>query len=218
MLVTSYLDEYLLLMEKKPWLFEKSSVYPIITDIEKIREFESKTGLKIGVLYKSAFNMLVVDLIDGKNGPFAYERVIPVASERAVICVPVINNKLLLLEQFRHPTRTKQLCFPRGFGENGIPPIENAKKELFEETKAVARECIPLGSLTADSGLIGAHCDVFLCFADSYDESSREEGIVSTVLLGEEELFEKISRGEIDDGFTLSAYSLFKASKHKIQP
>ncbi len=218
MLVTNCLDEYFSLMEQRPWLFNDLSAYPIVTDAQRIRDFEQKSGCKIGVLYKSAFNMLVVDLVQGENGPFTYERLVPVASERGVITIPVINGKLLLINQSRHPIRRKQLCFPRGFGENGIAPAKNAKKELFEEVGAVARECIPLGSITADSGLIGSLCDVFLCIADSYNEDSTEEGISSITLLDENELFEKISNGEIDDGFTLSAYTLFKASNYKIEP
>lgn len=33
-----------------------------------------------------------------------------------------------------------QYCFPRGFGEKGFSPEENAKKELIEEIGITSRE------------------------------------------------------------------------------
>ncbi|MBQ9745657.1 MAG: NUDIX domain-containing protein [Clostridia bacterium] len=210
MAATDCIEEYFALIEKKPRLFERSEVYPIVTDKAEIEKFEKESGKKIGVLYKSRFNTLVVDLIRGENGYFAYERIIPTASGRGVVCVPKVGGKFLLLRQYRHSVRDMQLCFPRGFGEDGIASEDNAKKELFEETGALAEKCTFLGSLTADSGLIGAECDVFLCIADSFDASSTEEGIKELLLLTREELEEKITSREITDGFTLSAYMLYK--------
>ena len=213
MIVTDCLNEYFNLMEQKPHLFSRSEVYPIVTDREEIEGYERKSGKRIGVLYKSPYNTLVVDLIDGENGYFTYERIIPTAGERGVVCVPVINGRFLLLNQYRYSIRQLQICFPRGFGEDGIPSCENAKKEMGEETGAVVSECVRLGSLTADSGLIGAECDVYLCIIESFDESRHEEGIKEMLLLSQDELEEKISSGAINDGFTLGAYMLYKARK-----
>lgn len=213
MAATDCIDEYFALMESKPRLFESSEVYPIVTDRAEIEKFEKESGKKIGVLYKSRFNTLVVDLIRGKNGYFSYERVIPTASGRGVVCVPVVEGKFLLMSQYRHPVRDTQLCFPRGFGEDGIASEDNAKKELFEETGLAAESCEFLGSLTADSGLIGSECDVYLCHAGGTFSLSAEEGVKELFLLDGKELEEKIAQREITDGFTLSAYMLFKTKR-----
>ena len=77
----------------------------------------------------------------------------------------------------------------------------------------MARECIRLGSVSADSGLVGAECDVFLCYADSFAEACADEGITGVELLDEEALEELIRERKITDGFTLSAYMLYKTRK-----
>ena len=214
MIVTDCIKEYFSLMKKKPEFFVPSDVYPIVTDMPVIEAFQKESGKKIGVLYKSRFNTLVADLIKGENGYFIYERIIPTATGRGVVCVPVTDGKLLLLRQYRHSIRNIQLCFPRGFGEDGISSEENAKKELSEEIGSTVKSCVYLGSLTPDSGLIGAECDVFLCFLESYKKQSSEEGIKEILLLEETEIERKIKNREITDGFTLSAYMLYKTNKN----
>ena len=210
MIVTDGIEEYFSLMRQKPELFVPSDVYPIVTDRAVLEAFQRESGKRVGVLYKSCFNTLVVDLVGGEGGYFTYERVIPTSNECGVVCVPVMDGKFLLLRQYRHPIRERQLCFPRGFGEDGISPEENAKKELWEETGAIAKHCAYIGSLTPDSGLIGAGCRVFLCFVDSLKEEALVEGIENTLWLDERELEEKIKKREINDGFTLGAYMLYK--------
>ena len=42
--------------------------------------------------------MLVVDLIKGKDGYFTYERIIPTATGKAVVCIPVFENRFILME------------------------------------------------------------------------------------------------------------------------
>ena len=210
MIVTNCLEEYFLLMETRPELFTPSTAYPIVTDRKIIEDFESQSGKKIGVVYKSPFNTFLVDLIQGEEGLYTYDRVIPTAKNRAVVCVPLYEGKLLLIDQQRHPIRGGQLCFPRGFGEDDFLPMDNAKKELFEEVGATALDCQWLGAITPDSGLIGAECDVFLCTIDGYQQDKKEEGVKAIVLLSEEALTEKIKKREITDSFTLSAYTLYK--------
>ena len=210
MIVTDRIERYLRLMEERPHLFAPSDIYPIVTDPTVLRDFERQSGKQVGVLYQSPFNTLVVDLIRGEKGDFTYERIIPTASGRAVVCVPVVDDKLLLLRQYRHPIRRDQLCFPRGYGENGISSRDNAVKELVEETGAVVRDCTYLGSIAADSGLVGAECDVYLCEVDAFEADRTEEGITSMLLLDGNELEDKIRGHKIDDGFTLGAYMLYK--------
>ena len=213
MIVTNCLEEYFLLIKERPELFYECVAYKIITDREKLESYQRDNNVKIGVIYKSTFNMLVVDLVDNCGEILKYERIISTAKNDAVVVVPVMNGKLVLLEQYRHPIRDKQLCFPRGFGENGIAPEENAKKELKEEIGAVAKDCTYLGSVFPDSGLISTKCDVFLCTVEGYNPSEFSEGVVGVKLMDACELENKIREDMITDGFTLSAFALFKAKK-----
>ena len=216
MVVTDCLDAYFKLMQQKPELFADSPILKIVTDSETIEKFQCEHNKKIGVLYRSHFNTLVVDLVESDDGIFAYERIIPTAEGRGVVCIPVFDGKFIVLNQFRHSIRSMQLAFPRGFGEDGLTSEENAKKELSEEIGAETQNCMYLGSLSADSGLIGAECDVFLAHITSYDPKRNTEGITEILLMEPSELEEKVASRQIKDGFTLSAYSLLKTSKYSL--
>ena len=212
MIVTDCINEYFALIKERPELFLESNIYRIVTDIDKIRKFEREHNKKIGVIYKSQFNTFVVDLVESEGGLLAYERVIPSATGRGVVCIPIIDGKILLLKQYRHGIRDFQLGFPRGFGENGLTSEENVKKELFEEIGAKTIDCRFIGSVTPDSGISGTRCDVFLARVESYDESRNIEGIVDVIPMKPDILLQKITAKEIDDSFTLSAFALLKSS------
>ena len=213
MIVTNCIDEYFHLIKTRPNLFTESQTYPIITDRSEIEKFQQETGQRVGVIYKSRHIMLVVDLIKDENGTFLYERIIPTAQGKAVVCVPIIDGKLVLLNQYRHSIRNMQLCFPRGFGEDGLSAEDNAKKEIFEEIGGCIERCVHLGSVAPDSGLTSTECEVFVCYLTSFSDKNKTEGIYEILLLSEQEVETKIKNREIKDAFTLSAYTLFKTRR-----
>lgn len=206
------LDEYFALMERCPELFRQSELITIETDREKIREFTKCSGKKIGVIYRSDYNMLITDLIRRKDGScYIYERIIP-AEQGGVVVVAKYGDRFVLLKQFRHALRDFQYAFVRGFGERGISPSENAAKEISEELGAKVTECTFLGTVCADSGLTGAATSAFFCTIEK-PENLFAEGIKETLLLTQSELEQMIADKKITDGFTLSAYMLYKALK-----
>lgn len=212
MIVTDSIDEYLRLIEKRPEYFAESDIYPIETRREILEKYSAENKVSLGVVYKSPYNMLVVDLISNKKGGFfTYERIIPTAEGRGVVCIPVIDDKLVLLRQYRHSIREYQLCFPRGFGENGLTAFENAEKELEEEICAKTTEMIKLGEVVADSGVLSGRADVILCKISEAGFHDEYEGIVNVAKLTLQQIEKMISCGEINDGFTLAALELYHA-------
>lgn len=198
-----------------------SSEYPIadVTDREVLKAIVRNQELykrKYGVVYNSAFNTMIVDPIKNDRNFFSYERIVPSALKNGVVLFTVCKGKLVLLRQFRHAIRKEQLCCPRGFGEPDISTIDNAKKELREELNAVViEEPIELGVITADSGLSSGSATVFLMKIEEYSARS-EEGIREIVSITPEELQQRVKSGEIDDGYTLAAltlYSIYTSSK-----
>ncbi len=205
------LEAYFSLMESRPLLFADSPLLPLEKDPEAIRDFTARTGKKIGVLYRSGYNMLVTDLIRPQNGePYVYERVIPTGPE-GVVAAAVYQGKFLLLRQFRHAFRQFQYAFIRGCGEEGLSPEENAAKEIVEEVGAGVLDCRFLGEVSPDSGLTAGTARVYLCRINRPSLRAGYEGIREMVLLDPEELEEWIAGGKITDGFTLAAYSLYCA-------
>lgn len=210
MVIKNCLDEYFRLMEERPSLFICGSL-PIISDRALLERYMEESGKQLGVIYKSEFNCLVVDLLDDGGRLVTYERIIPSATNRGVVCIPVFKDGVILIRQFRHAIREEQLCFPRGFGEDGLESCNNAKKELFEEIGAVVSSVEKIGEIVADSGLSSGRCDVFLCRIDGYSPDRHDEGIIDTELYSFDRVKEMISSERINDGFTLSAFMLLEA-------
>jgi len=199
--------EYFKLMVERPELFKNVGNLDIITDPDEIKDFIEKNNRMIGVIYKSAYSILVVDLVKGNKGNFAYERIIPTAKDGAVVIVPKCDGKYVLLRQFRHSIRRYQYCFPRGFGEVGVDSKDNVIKEIKEELGVKATNVEFLGKVVADSGLLSNVVSIYSCDVEKPNIEVGNEGIENVSLLSEEELKKMIKEDKIDDGFTLSAYS-----------
>ena len=194
--------DYLDLAEERPELFKASSRLQIIMDYESVQQF----------VYRSAYNLLVVDLVENMKGErFAYERLIPAVKKGAIVSIPVYDDKFVLLKQYRHAMRAFQYAFPRGFGEEGLSAEENLQKEIKEETGADVKKISHVGTVIADSGIGSNEVDVFACEITEPQLKLHYEGIEEIELLTEKELVKWIAEGRITDGFTLSGYALYKS-------
>lgn len=203
--------KYKKLIAERPELFKNSGPIDIVLDEEIVESYEQKTGKTIGVCYESEYNILVVDLVCEKQGQyFAYERLLPTVEKGAVVCVPKYTDKYILLKQYRHALRDYQYAFPRGYGELGLSPEENAQKEMREEMNACVETVSFLGNIVADSGLLGNKVDIYLCAISSYSQPESYEGITELIEVSEDELEQMIKENKISDGFTLSAYAYLR--------
>lgn len=220
------ISEYCRLWENRPDSFKPSSEIALVnpnTDMDIILDYEMKHHVKLGVVYQSPYNLHVVDLVrkmteDGKEVYYSYERILPAVEKGAVVAVVKCGEKFVLLSQFRHAIRRNQYGFVRGFGERGIPAEENVKKEISEEIGAsVNIQPVYLGEVVADSGMLANNVSVYYTEVSSVSKMDGYEGINGILLLDESELEEYIYTGKIDDGFTLSAFTLYKIHKSTIE-
>ena len=201
-------QDYLRLRAQRPEAFADSPELSFCTDPAAILSLMNRTGQRLGVLYRSAYSILVVDPVFGADGTlFAYERILPAAAG-AVVIVPKLQGHYVLLRQYRHALRSEALGFPRGFGEAGLSVPENASKELLEELGAQASDLKLLGTVAPDSGLLGARVSIVLCQCDRIEQKTGHEGIRQALLMTEEALRASIASGEITDGYTLAAWAL----------
>ena len=192
--------------------------YPIL-DIEStdITRTEELTGKKYGVLYKSPFNALIVDPIADKETIFPYERILPAGlfsgDYAGVVIVPVYQDSLILLKQFRHAVREEQLCFPRGFSES-INIEEDVKREIEEELGITVNGRITqMGTLTPDSGLSAGIAAICTVQVKELPHQTHTEGIVNYRLVNESELEHMIKHLDVVDGFTISAFKMWQSHK-----
>lgn len=210
-------SDYLKLARERPDIFVNSDHISIIMDKETIIKYEQQTGKRIGVIYHSAYNILVVDLVRDMNGNiFTYERIIPSVNRGAVVIMTKDKDKFVLLKQYRHALRDYQYGFPRGFGESGITVIENARKEVAEELNATINNITFLGEVVADSGLCGNKVAIFMCEVEGTKLKYGYEGIDEIIMLSENEISEWICQGKINDGYTLAAYAQYRARELSI--
>lgn len=206
--------EYLALTKNRPELFEQDSHLEIILDKKTILDYMNLENRKIGLLYRSSYSMMLVDLVRDTDGNvFAYERLAPVSTGKAVVVVPSCNGKYILLQQFRHAIRRLQYSFPRGFGEDGLSALENAVKEIKEEIGAEARNLSEIGHVEPDSGVLSSDVTIVCCEIDSYIQKTGYEGICSLTPVSKEEMEQLIGNGQITDSYTLAAWALISA-KH----
>ncbi|NOX19134.1 MAG: NUDIX hydrolase [Chlorobi bacterium] len=126
------------------------------------------------------------------------------------LVIPITSdNKILMIEQFRYLNQKAGWEFPCGAVEKGIPPIENAQKELREETGYQAGELIPIGEFTPYTGASDETCSVFLGKELSYSPLPKDEN--EEFNLGEfsfEEIDAMMKNNVIWDGLALSAWQI----------
>lgn len=102
--------------------------------------------------------------------------------------------------------------FPGGAVKKGQPPAEAAAAELQEEAGFAAGRLTPLGSFNPCNGLLHEKCYVFLAEDLSAVERELEPSEEMTVVQKTgDEIDAMIAAGEIFDGQTLAAWSLYKA-------
>lgn len=203
---------YLALIKERPEEFDNSDAeYKIINSPEQIKNFEERTGLTIGVVYESQYNIMLVDLVSDGENLFSYERIIPAVKNSAVVALTICSGKFIMLRQYRHALRDWQYAFPRGFGEHILTAYENMLKELSEELGCDTISSLYLGNIAPDSGLTGNIAKVYLCNINNYQQRRHYEGIKQVDEFTPDELKQLIRNGKINDGFSLAALSLYRA-------
>lgn len=202
------IDLYFELMKERPYLFKESEIIKIEMNKKELEKYERENNRRLGLLYRSKFNMLLVDLIKGGTGYYAYERIVPTSVGSAIVILAKYDNKFVLLKQYRHAIRDYQYALVRGFGEDNTSGEDNAKKELKEEIGAEVLKSEFLGKVASDSGLTSGIVEIYYCEITE-PKLREEEGIKKIELYTKSELSEKIRNKEITDSFTLAALKLY---------
>ena len=206
--------KYQELLETHPDFFRNQHDVNYITDPHQISEWEQKTGEVIGVHHESQYEIMIVDLIE-KNGKLkSHGRII--LPDGGVVIIPKVGEKFVLENQYRYPLCQSFLAFPRGHREPNSTQEEDAAREVEEELGgATIHNLRCLGKTYPET-----HSDAWCCsvWAGEIDQKSLAlkkgyEGIDELVLLTEAEIDTKIASREISCGYTLAAWSLYRASK-----
>jgi ADP-ribose pyrophosphatase len=215
------------LRKTKPSLFANdNAAIKIVTDKQVTTDWQQKRvaeltekGLPldwadIGVIFDGPYFIIVRDLVEFPGGQiWSYSRLInraDVFGGQGVVVLPKFEEKLLLLHNFRHATRSWHYEIPRGFGEPGTTSEYQAHIEIKEETGGEIGELIDLGDYFNNTGIEGNRVKLYLAELLSIGEPNTAEGIESYKWVTVGQLEEMIATGDITDGFTIAAYTRAK--------
>lgn len=220
--------EYVRLTETNPKLFDNTNaLIQIILSPKEIDDWkqERKNNLiqkslpeewaDIGIVFDDPRIVILRDFVEFpggyRNGYIRiYNRAYLEGGAAGVVMLPEKDGKLLLIQHYRHATRTRHWEIPRGFGKPGTDAVTQATAELEEEIGGKVKEFVELGTFYNNTGLEGHPVNLFLVHMESIGEMSAEEGIENPRWVSVNELEGMIAREEIDDGFTIAAYTRAK--------
>lgn len=130
----------------------------------------------------------------------------------SVMVIPrTASGHIVLVRQYRYLNRRRSLEFPGGGVRATTPPETAARAELQEEAGLTCTQLTPLGTFNPCNGLTDETCSVFLAEGLSDGVASPDPGEEFEILTVEPHEFEQlVRRGEVWDGMTLAAWSLFR--------
>lgn len=155
--------------------------------------------------FKGRIISLRVDEALLPNGAVATREVV---EHNGGICVVPIteNGEVLMVEQYRYPYSEVVLEIPAGKRDGNEEPLEGGKRELKEETGAVAENYTYLGELYPSPGYCGEVIYMYLATGLSYGETNPDEDeFLNLKKIPLEEAVEMIMNGEIKDAKTQAA-------------
>ena len=215
------IDAYLTLLEEYPHLADNSDgQLEIITDREilyteqerlyKMADEKSRprTWYDLGLVAQDQWALVLRDLVRFPNGTYGgYLRKINRNSQlelsgKDVTVLITIDDKFLLMKHYRHDDRAWHWECPRGFGERGISPSENALKEVSEETGLTVLELKQINPENEQMAYFSAKC------SGNCINTDGTEAIDQYLLADAEMVRDMILKGEIDDPYTIRALVL----------
>ena len=215
------LQGYFELMRERPdWFVNTDGGVRIETDPDKISAIEATVAARYrsqnlpaewataGLHYEDPYLVLLRDAVYFPDGsPGIHHRILrrSVAAAGSAI-LPVLNDRIVLMRQYRHATRSWQWEAPRGAVDPGETPLQSAHRELQEEISARVRNVVHLGEMHGTTALMGLPVILFFAVLDDIGATPIAEGISGTRLVTPGEFEALVRDGEITDSFTLGCF------------
>lgn len=178
----------------------------------------SITTISSREVYRNRWMRLREDEILRSNGEKGIYGV--VEKHDCAIILPIENDRIWLVEQFRYAIQERALELPQGGWEMEIEnPEELARGELKEELGLSAAEMTRLGTLWVAYGFVRQRLHAFLAtgLTPAGRDPDPEEHDLGARSVGIAEFEEMMLDGAIRDGCTLSAWGLYLLWKARRQ-
>lgn len=124
-----------------------------------------------------------------------------------VVIVAEKNEQILMVQQFRYPTKEILYELPAGKLDKGNEDILSAaKRELEEETGFIAQNWESLGFIWTSPGFCNEKLYLFKATNLTYKGQHLDEGeILNYIAINRDKVFEMVKNGEINDAKTIAA-------------
>ncbi|HSW87452.1 MAG TPA: NUDIX hydrolase [Rhabdochlamydiaceae bacterium] len=161
------------------------------------------------IVYHGYFNVRV-DHLKLPHGPELHYSILLAGCDAAAVLAETPDGKLVVLNEYRHPTGEWLWSCPGGRIDHGESPIVAASRELLEETGFASDDLISMGSFYP----LPAICDQKIHFvlaknATFFQPPSYETfEIIQVKLKTREELLREIKSGAPVDGILCTALML----------
>lgn len=212
------LNRYLVLARSQPGLFENPArdAYEILLDTGKIsfaqaeaKRFRNMLNLstgdtRVGILADDPYLRVMRDAVRFPDGSYGlYNRLMVPAG---VAVLPLLKDKIALIDRFRHGTRRRHLEAPRGSISSWLQIEQEARRELKEEIGADATSLIDLGEVHSSTGCLDEVHKLYLAHIDGIGAPEKHEAIIGIELLPPDRFEKMVESGQITDGPTLAAF------------
>lgn len=168
---------------------------------------------QVGVAFQDQYLLILRDAVRFPNGSLGtHIRMTSLEDDvPGVVMLPIFQGNVILEKHYRHGPRSWLFEIPRGFGEPGLTPEQNAHRELEEEIGAKISRIEPLGIYHQNSSMIGGYDCLFYTELETLGDFDQAEGIAALLQVPIAEFERMIADNEITDGFTLAVYARAKA-------
>jgi ADP-ribose pyrophosphatase len=163
------------------------------------------------VVYQNPWMVVREDEVERGNGDRGIYGV--VEKFDSAIVIPIDQDQVFLVEQYRYPVGERSLEFPQGsLEQNGIDPAEIAREELKQETGLEAGSFEYLGQIFIAIGYANQKTHAFLARdlrkVGGAPDAEEQDLVVRKVSI--EQLEQFIRDNRIKDAQTLAAWALYK--------
>lgn len=129
-----------------------------------------------------------------------------------VAIVPVVDNNVILIQQFRIAIEREVIELPAGLLEPGEEPIECAARELEEELGYRARELVPLASFYSSVGFADERMHIFLAVEPKKTKLKRDpDERIRELFMPAEMIAERLAAQVFEDAKTIIGLREFLA-------